>query len=70
MVNEHAITIKNKMSIEDLNYIIKKANRLGLRDREITRVFSGLDEQGSHIYFECDSLKSKIGDSHEIIIEN
>jgi len=30
MINEHAITYKNEISIEDLNYLVKKANRLGL----------------------------------------
>lgn len=70
MVNEHAITIKDKMSIEDINYIIRKANRLGLRDREVTRVFSRSDEHGAHIYFECDSLKHKNEDTSEIIIQD
>jgi|GEM_PF-5387696 len=59
MINEHAITIKNEISASDLEYIIKKANKLGKQGREITRVYSQEDGEGKHIYFECEAMKER-----------
>lgn len=59
MVNEHALTIKEKMTREELTYMIKKANRLGLQKRQILNVFSQDDSEGHHIYFETDALLLK-----------
>ena len=59
MVNEHVITYKDNPSIEDLNYIVKKGNRLGLTNRQILRVFKEEDEDGTHVYFAVDGLKEK-----------
>lgn len=55
MVNEHAITYHDKISAQDLEYLIKKANRLGKNIREIIRVFQKEDSEGIHIYFEVTS---------------
>ena len=60
MVTEHAITYKDKLSVEDLNYIIKKANRLGSSDRTISRVYQEEDNEGKHIYFSVDSMKEAL----------
>ncbi|MFO7745448.1 MAG: hypothetical protein R6V36_08695 [Psychroflexus sp.] len=59
MINEHAITYKDKLSCEDLNYLAKKANKLGKLGREIARVFCQEDDEGMHVYFEVEALKEK-----------
>ena len=60
MVTEHAISYKDKLSVEDLDYIIKKANRLGLTNRFLTRVYQEEDKEGIHVYFIVDGLKKDI----------
>lgn len=55
MVNEHAITYHDKISMQDLEYLIKKANRLGKNIREIIGVFEKEDSDGIHIYFAVSS---------------
>lgn len=57
MINEHAVTVQGEITAEQLNYIIKKANKLGLQHRQIIRVYSQEDEEGKHIYFEVEGLK-------------
>lgn len=52
MPNEHAITYVDKVSMKDLQYLVKKANRLGKSGRDITRVYQQEDEEGVHVYFE------------------
>jgi len=59
MVNEHAITYKDKLSLADLDYIIKKANRLGLDNRHLLRVSQEEDSEGTHIYFAVEKLREK-----------
>ncbi len=59
MINEHAITYKDKLTLEDLSYLIKKAHRLGLNSRQLLRVFQEEDEQGIHVYFTVEELKEK-----------
>ncbi len=56
MVKEHAVTVKGKLGHEQLNYIIKKANRLGWSHRTIDRVTTTKDEDGRHIYFEIEAV--------------
>lgn len=60
MVTEHAISYKDKLSVEDLNYLIKKANRLGLSNRSIIRVYQEEDDEGIHVYFSVDSMKEAL----------
>lgn len=57
MVNEHAITYKESLSIDDLNYLIKKANTLGLTSRQVIRVFQEEDSEGKHLYFEVEAMR-------------
>ena len=52
MRNEHAITYREKISMKELDYLVKKANRLGKIDREIVHVYQTEDEEGFHVYFE------------------
>jgi len=56
MINEH-VTSTKELTIEDLNYMVRKANRLGLRDRQLIRLFMEEDDEGKHYYFECEGLK-------------
>lgn len=57
MIEEHALEYKDKLSLEDLNYLIKKANRLGISGREIERVYRKESQDSLHIYFSADGLK-------------
>ena len=57
MVNEHALTFKEFLSIDDLNYLVKKANKLGLTSRNIVRVYQEEDSEGKHLYFEVEAMK-------------
>lgn len=59
MLHEHAITYKDRLSLADLDYIIKKANKLGRADREIFSVREEVDEEGIHIYFDVKGLKNE-----------
>ena len=62
MVNEHALTVKGEITLEDLSYLVKKANSLGKKNRKIVRCFMQEDDEGKHIYFECENLKDKRGE--------
>jgi len=55
MINEHAITYRDKLSVEDLDYLVRKSNRLGRLGREISRVYTQSDRDGMHVYFEVDN---------------
>ena len=57
MIKEHATTVKGEITMEHLEYMVKKSNRLGLKNREIFRVFMEEDSDGKHIYFECEGMK-------------
>lgn len=58
MINEHAITINGIITSEQLNYLVKKANKLGLQQRQIIRVYSEEDNEGKHIYFEAEGIRT------------
>lgn len=57
MVNEHAITVRDKIRIEELNYMLRKANLLGIKNRKLSRCFVQEDDEGQHYYFECEAMK-------------
>ncbi len=57
MLHEHAITYKDRISMSDLDYIIKKSNRLGRSGREVLRVHEESDAEGIHVYFDVTGLK-------------
>lgn len=52
MVNQHAVTYREKISITDLEYLIKKSNKLGRMGKAVIRVYQQEDREGTHIYFE------------------
>ena len=52
MLHEHAITYQDRLSIADLDYITKKANRLGRIGREVVNVHEETDVEGTHLYFD------------------
>lgn len=52
MLNEHAITYQDRLSVADLDYLAKKANKLGRSGREVIRVIQEEDSEGIHIYYQ------------------
>jgi hypothetical protein len=57
MLHEHAITYKDRLTMADLDYMIKKSNKLGRAGREIVRVHEESDAEGNHVYFDVTGLK-------------
>jgi len=57
MLNEHAITYNDKISISQLDYLIKKANKLGKVGRDVMRVYQEEDNEGVHVYFEVQGFQ-------------
>ena len=51
MLHEHAITYQDRITASDLDYMIKKANKLGMSNREIINVYEETDAEGTHVYF-------------------
>lgn len=51
MLAEHAITYTNRLSVADLDYMTKKANKLGRSGREVILVREETDGLGTHVYF-------------------
>lgn len=53
MRTDHAIVIDPKRPLaEVLEYLARKANRLGIQGREIVRVYIEEDTEGKHVYYE------------------
>ncbi len=59
MLNEHAITYQERISVADLDYLVKKSNRLGKNGRDVVRVFQQEDAEGAHVYFEVTGLSKE-----------
>ena len=59
MLNEHAITYHERITVADLDYMVKKANRLGRSGREVMRVYQQEDADGIHVYFEVTGLSNE-----------
>ncbi len=57
MIHEHAVTVKEHITLNNIDYMVLKANRLGKIDREIIRVFMEEDGEGKHYYFEVEGPK-------------
>lgn len=57
MLHEHAVTYDKKLTIEELNYIVKKANKLGKIDRDVLDVHEESDEEGTHVYFNVTGMR-------------
>lgn len=56
MLHEHAITYENKISISQIDYMVRKANKLGKSGREVVRVHEESDSEGTHVYFDVTGL--------------
>lgn len=54
MIKEHAMTVVGMLTDEQLNCLSKKANKLGLQNRKIVRLFSEENGSGQHLYFEVE----------------
>ena len=57
MIDEHALAIHNNISLDDLDYLVKKANRLGLSGREISGVREDVEDTTTHLYFQTQGLE-------------
>ena len=51
MLHEHAITYKDRLSVADLDYLVKKANKLGRSGRNVVNVNEETDKEGTHIFY-------------------
>lgn len=58
-MNEHAITYRGELTPRDIDYLAKKANRLGRKGREILRVYQEEDAEGKHVYYETTGMEFK-----------
>lgn len=58
MLHEHAITYKDQLTMADLDYLVKKANKLGMKERLIVRVHEEADSEGKHIYFDVTGMNN------------
>lgn len=56
MLHEHALTYNENLSVADLDYLAKKANKLGRAGREVLRVHEEKDADGTHVYFDVTGL--------------
>ncbi len=50
MQKEHAMIVKEPLSIDQLEYLVKKANRLGLDSKQVVGVWEEEDHEGKHIF--------------------
>jgi len=66
MLHEHAVTYQDRLSVADLDYIVKKANKLGKSGRDIVRVHEESDAEGTHVYFDVTGLNEQRRNAEEI----
>ncbi len=59
MLHEHAVTYHEKLTMAELDYIVKKANKLGRNGREVLRVHEETDSEGTHVYFDVTGLNEQ-----------
>lgn len=55
MLHEHAITYKDQLSLTDLDYILRKANKLGMNNKHLVYVHQETDKEGTHLYFNIEN---------------
>jgi len=51
MQHQHAATYRDRLTTGDLDYLARKANKLGLEGKQIFSVTEEKDVDGTHIYF-------------------
>ena len=61
MRQEHAIAYTDRLSVSGLDYIVRKANRLGRIGRDIVGVHEEKDIEGTHIYFDVTEVIGEQG---------
>lgn len=66
MLHEHAITYQDRLSMADLDYIVKKSNKLGKSGRDVVRVHQESDLEGTHVYFDVTGLNEQRRTAEEI----
>lgn len=59
MLREHAVTYRDNLSVSQLDYLCKKAVRIGSLGKIITRVYQEEDAEGVHVYFEIERLNGQ-----------
>jgi hypothetical protein len=59
MLHHHAITYNDRLSLADLDYLVKKANKLGHKGTEVVRVHEEADAEGVHVYFDITGGKNE-----------
>ncbi len=59
MLHEHAITYRDRLSVPELEYIIKKSNRLMRVGREVIGISEETDSEGTHVYFDVTNMLGK-----------
>lgn len=57
MIDEHAVAFKDKLYEHQLEYLIRKANRLGLSNRAISHMYQINEENTTHIYFKVEGME-------------
>lgn len=58
-IDEHALTIKEEITEEQIEYLVKKANRLGKNGRTINAIQFKAKEDSKDIFFIADNLSPK-----------
>lgn len=66
MLHEHAVTYKDRLTIADLDYIVKKANKLGIVSRQVLRVHEESDAEGTHVYFDVTGMNEQRRNAQEV----
>lgn len=56
MLHEHAVTYQGRLTMADLDYIVRKSNKLGCAGRHVIRVSQEIDPEGTHVFFEVTGL--------------
>lgn len=51
MQKQHGITYQDRLSMADLEYLIKKANHLGTLEKRLVCITEESDDEGIHIFF-------------------
>lgn len=63
MQKQHALLIADPLSAEQLEYLLLKANRLGLENKKIIGVWQEKDMDGKHLFLgisECPQSPSQL----------
>ncbi|MEN8236116.1 MAG: hypothetical protein ABFQ95_00985 [Pseudomonadota bacterium] len=59
MIEEHAITIHGEINLDDLEYLAKKANRIGRNGRSLIGVKIERKDDKREVFFVVDEMVSK-----------